>query len=109
MRKRNNYDCLVGQLLTLNLINKMKIYIGETGLDNTFQESFKKTTKCPKCGGNARIMFVGCEDYPEDKGNFICDLHENMKDNKYWVHDAIACAVYLCEDCFEAVAELNQA
>lgn len=90
----------------------MEIYIGKKGLDKSWQLPFPETVKCHKCGSNCRIMFVGIEDYPQDKGNFVCDLHENTegdKNGKYWVHDAIACAVYLCEKCFEPNTLLNQA
>jgi len=89
--------------------NNMEIYLGETGLDKSWQSEFPKEVKCHKCGENARIMFVVQENYPHDKDNFICQLHTNMKDEKYWPHDAIACAVYLCEKCFEPNALLNQA
>lgn len=87
----------------------MKIYLGETGLDQSWQEPFKKTIKCHKCGGTARIMFVGFEDKEKE---YICQLHENAggdKDGKYWFHDACAVAVYLCEKCFEPCAVVNQA
>ncbi len=40
----------------------MKIYLGEEGLNKTWQNPFPKTVKCYKCGGKARIMFVGFED-----------------------------------------------
>jgi len=52
-------------------------------------------------------MFVGFEGR-KLKG-YICDLRENGGKGNYWVHDAIACAVYLCADCFEPVTILNQA
>jgi len=90
----------------------MIIYLGKTGLNKTWQEPFPEVTKCHKCGGEARIMFVGFE---EDTGDdsisrkYICDLRENGGRGDYWVHDCIACAVYLCSDCFETVALLNQA
>ena len=87
----------------------MDIYLGEKGLDATFQESFPRMTKCQKCKGNARIMFVVQE---RDEKRYICNLHPNAgtkKGGKYWPHDAIACAVYLCEKCFEPVAIINQA
>ena len=90
----------------------MKIYIGEKGLDKTWQDQFPKTIECHKCKGEARIMFVGIENYPTDKGNFICDLHDNTgaeKNGKLWLHDACAVAVYLCEKCFEPNALINQA
>jgi len=90
----------------------MKIYLGEKGLKQSWQNEFPKTIKCHKCKGNCRIMFVGFEDYPADKGNFICDLHDNTgakKGGKFWLHDACAVAVYLCENCFEPNALINQA
>ena len=87
----------------------MKIYKGNIGLNETWQEPFQENIPCKKCGKNARIMFVAIENEIKEKDGFICKLHENMKDGKYWVHDACAIAVYLCEKCFEANAEINQA
>ena len=52
-------------------------------------------------------MFVGIEKGKEKQ--WICNLHENQKDGKYWVHDAIAYAVYLCSRCFEPNIRLNHA
>lgn len=83
----------------------MKTYLGKKGLKKTWQEDFPKSVKCHKCGGNCRIMFVAFEDSEKE---YVCDLHKNMR-NKFWVHDAIACAVYLCEKCFEPNTLLNQA
>ena len=83
----------------------MEIYLGDKGLDYSWQEPFPKITKCHKCGGEARIMFIGFE----NRGQYVCDLRENGGKGDYWVHDAIACAVYLCPDCFEPIAILNQA
>ena len=51
-------------------------------------------------------MFVAHEEIEKD---YVCRLHDNMKDEKYWPHDAIACGVYLCEKCFEPNAIINQA
>lgn len=87
----------------------MEIYLGKTGLNETWQEPFTENIKCKKCGENARIMFVAIENTRGKDVEFVCNLHDNMKDNKYWPHDAIAVAVYLCEKCFEANAEINQA
>ena len=88
----------------------MKVYLGEEGLNKSWsnQEPFPKTTKCHKCGGEARIMFVGFEDDSLMEG-YICDLRENGGMGDYWVHDVVACAVYLCPNCFEPTAILNQA
>lgn len=85
----------------------MNIYLGKEGLNETWQNPFSSKTKCHKCGGEARIMFVGCENKRPD--NFVCSLHKNGGKGDYWVHDAIACAVYLCKDCFEPIAIINQA
>ena len=87
----------------------MKIYKGTNGLNESWQQPFYANIKCKKCGANARIMFVAIENERPDTDGFICDLHENMKDNKFWMHDACAVAVYLCEACFECNAEINQA
>ncbi|MFH2062480.1 MAG: hypothetical protein ABIJ43_05845 [Candidatus Beckwithbacteria bacterium] len=84
----------------------MNIYLGETGLDRTWQESFKPTTEC-KCGGEARIMFVAIEETRE--GDFVCNLRDNGGEGDFWPHDAIACAVYLCKKCFEPITIINQA
>ena len=86
----------------------MKVYLGKKGLSKTWQEDFPKSIKCHKCGGNCRIMFVGLEGEEGDK-NYVSELHENMKDKKFWPHDAIAVANYLCEKCFEPNALINQA
>jgi len=83
----------------------MKTYLGTTGLNKTWQVSFPKTMKCHSCRAIARIMFVACE---EKEKEYVCNLHKN-KEGQYWPHDAIACAVYLCEKCFEPNAIINQA
>jgi hypothetical protein len=85
----------------------MNIYLGDTGLKASWQEPFKKTIKCKSCKGNCRIMFTIIEDAGQKK--YIADLHENMKNKKYWFHDACAVSVYLCEKCFEINGEANQA
>lgn len=88
----------------------MKIYKGNTGLSETWQEDFKENIPCKKCGENSRILFTAIENEESDRyGKAIADIHENMKNGKYWPHDVIAVAVYLCEKCFEANTEINQA
>lgn len=87
----------------------MKTYLGNAGLNQSWQEPFPETMKCYKCGGEARIMFVAMEDKEKE---YVCKLYENTGDEdggKFWPHDAIACAVYLCSDCFEPNTLLNQA
>jgi hypothetical protein len=87
----------------------MNIYLGETGLNKTFQEDFPKTIKCHKCEKDAKIMFVA-QEWDEKKGNYICDLHETTgEEGGLWLHDACSVAVYLCPFCFEATTEVNQA
>ncbi|HDY66817.1 MAG TPA: hypothetical protein ENH85_03380 [Candidatus Scalindua sp.] len=84
----------------------MKIYLGETGLDQSWQNPFPKTTECHKCKGEARIMFVGQEGKEK---KFISELHEEKGRGGFWFHDAIAVAMYLCKECFEPTAIVNQA
>ena len=87
----------------------MKIYLGETGLNKTWQLPFELTTKCVHCGGNAEIMMVG-QEAEENKGEYACDLKETTGEKGgLWLHDACAIAVYLCRDCLEATTIINQA
>mgnify|MGYP001564534566 CR=1 FL=1 len=85
----------------------MKIYLGKEGLNKSWQEEFPESIKCYKCRGNCRIMFVGFEGDKKEK--FVCELYNNMEDEKYWPHDCIAIACYLCEKCFEPNTLMNQA
>ena len=85
----------------------MQIYLGETGLNRSWQEDFPSTVKCHKCGAEARIMFVAFEDITE--GDFVCGLRDNGGKGDYWLHDCCAVAVYLCSNCFEPNAIINQA
>ena len=87
----------------------MKTYLGETGLNKSWQEPFEPMIKCGECGGEARILFVGAENERGEGTEFVCGLRENGGKGGYWPHDAIACAVYLCRECFKASAILNQA
>ena len=104
------FRCLIIKCIAGTFKNKMKIYKGNTGLKETWQNDFEENIPCKKCGANARIMFVAIENEESDMyDNSISSIHENMKDEKYWPHDSIAVAVYLCEKCFEANAEINQA
>ena len=86
------------------------VYLGEKGLNKTWQTAFPKVTRCVHCGKNARIGFVYCEDASDgDLKEFVCNLHDNGKKDKLWLHDAVAVAVYFCEDCLNATALYNQA
>jgi len=90
----------------------MKIYLGEEGLDKSWQNPFEKTTKCSQCGGEARIMFVGFEGEEEfrNKEKYVCQLHETTgEEGGLWFHDAVAVAVYACPQCLEVTALANQA
>lgn len=87
----------------------MKIHLGETGLKQSWQKEFPKTVECHKCKGEARIMFVGFEDFPPKTEEFICHLRSNGGKGDYWLHDNCAVAVYLCKECFEPSALINQA
>lgn len=89
-------------------VKSMKIYLGANGLKNSWQKPFESTNKCSKCNGESRIMFVTQEER-EGRGDYICDIRKNGGQGNYWPHDAIAVAVYLCKDCFNADAIINQA
>jgi hypothetical protein len=84
----------------------MKVEIGNKGLKNTHQEEFPETTECFLCSETSRIAFVAFE---EDEDKYICELHKNIPDKKYWPHDAIAVAVYFCSKCFHPQVIWNQA
>ncbi len=84
----------------------MEIFLGERGLEKSHQDPFSPTVSCD-CGGEARIMFVAFEDSADEKN--VCDLRPNGGQGDYWPHDCIAVAVYLCKDCFAAIARINQA
>jgi hypothetical protein len=88
----------------------MNIYLGETGLNETWQEPFSKETKCHSCGGRAEIAFVACENERGKTAKFICQAKETTGERGgLWVHDACAVAVYFCRDCLETTAIMNQA
>ena len=86
---------------------KMEVFIGDKGLDKTYQDNFPKETECchSECKGNARIGFVS----RENDSPYLADLYENGKDNKKWLHDACAVAIYFCEECLNPSALYNQA
>lgn len=89
---------------------KMKFYVGDKGLDKTWQQDFEKEVPCAYCKNNARIAFVVKEEFdPNNRQELVCDLYDNMKDGKLWPHDCIAVAVYFCEKCLETTARYNQA
>ena len=86
----------------------MRVYLGKSGLQESFQDEFAETTKCHKCHRKAKIMFVVSEF--EVAKNHVADLYETTGiKGGLWVHDAIACASYLCPWCFEVTSILNQA
>ena len=87
------------------------IYLGEKGINRTWQTAFPKVTRCVHCGAQARIGFVYCEDGSNSANKeFVCQLHETTgKEGGLWLHDAVATAVYFCEDCLEPTALYNQA
>jgi len=95
----------------------MKISIGETGLNKSWQKNFSKTTKCCYCKGEARIGFVAHEAMDADDKpivprthiQYITDLHENKGEGNFWVHDCISVAIYFCRECLEATSIYNQA
>ena len=93
-------------------LEAMDVTIGEAGLEKSWQAAFPGMTECCRCGGPARIAFVAheCMDSKCDGSQMtVSQLHPNEGEGGYWVHDAMAVAVYLCEDCLEPTALYNQA
>ena len=95
-------------------LEAMDVTLGEAGLEKSWQAVFPAETMCLRCGGPARIAFVAheCMDEKCDGSQLtVSKLHPNEggEDGPYWVHDAMAVAVYLCEDCLEPTALYNQA
>lgn len=86
----------------------MKIYLGKTGLEHSWQELFKEIVDCKFCAvGKAKIMFVA---YERDEKEYVCDLYKTTgEEGGLWFHDAISLASYLCPNCFEVTSLVNQA
>jgi len=95
------------ELLSMNDWYKtaMHIELGKDGVDNSWQDDFPEDTECCRCGGNARLGFVSKED---DEKEYVCDLYENGEDDKFWLHDSCAVAIYFCEECLEPTSLYNQ-
>jgi len=91
----------------------MDVTLGEAGLEKSWQAAFPPKIECCKCGGPTRIAFVAheCMDGCDGSQVTVSMLHQNegAECGPYWVHDAMAVAVYLCEDCLEPTALYNQA
>jgi hypothetical protein len=84
-----------------------KLYLGKRALSATWQEDFKPTEKCCRCGKKAKIMFTMIE---EKEKEYVCGLYRTTgKKGSLWLHDAMACAAYLCPFCFEGTIIINQA
>lgn len=77
----------------------------------SFQDEFPRTTEC-RCGGEARLGFVAHEfDTKPKSEEYVCNLYENEggMGGAFWLHDAVAVAVYFCKKCLEPTALYNQA
>ena len=92
-----------------------QVYLGERGLDKTYQWNFKPEEKCSHCGSPSRIAFVMREEVdeknPDSSVPYIYEMHENTWGHgkgEYWPHDVTATAVYFCTKCAEATALSNQ-
>jgi hypothetical protein len=93
-------------------MDAFNIYLGESGLESSYQENFPRTTPCCRCGGEARIGFVAMEGFSDSQTprEYVADLHDNDPDGDgFWLHDACAVAVYFCRKCLETTALYNQA
>lgn len=90
-----------------------ELFLGETGLDKTFQRNHPPSVVC-QCGKKARIIFVVAEDgvfgeRPQSQKfpKIVCDLAKD--DDKMWPHDCCSFAVYMCPNCLKATTTWNQA
>jgi hypothetical protein len=86
----------------------MQVEIGKDGLEQSWQDKFAENVACVHCNESARIGFVAHEFGVEEGSPYVCNLHNNEKDNM-WVHDACAVAVYFCTKCLNTTAIYNQA
>jgi hypothetical protein len=105
-----NKVCITG-FRAWRLAAKMDVYLGESGLDKSWQAAFPPEEPCRKCGKPSRIAFVAHEGAKtSDDDEYVTELHHNDPGGEgYWPHDAIAVAVYICRECMEPTAVLNQA
>jgi hypothetical protein len=91
----------------------MKVQIAfdpEVTRNLTWQAPFKPVVKCVHCGEEARLAFVAHEGLQGDKEEeFVAGLYENHAEDKLWLHDACAVAVYFCTGCLKPTADYNQA
>jgi hypothetical protein len=80
---------------------------GPAGTGLTYQAEFDPTTKCFKCGKDARLAITIKE---KPGGDAVCHLYDNHDEGKFWLHDLAAYAIYLCPDvdCAEATTLWNQ-
>jgi hypothetical protein len=101
---------VVRRILNANKSPMVSVVYGSKGCKNSYQGPFPETTKCVKCGKDARIaMVVREEGSGQDEGPYVTDLHPN-EPVKFWVHDVMATATYLCTDvnCATATTLWNQ-
>lgn len=76
----------------------------------TWQNPFPDNTACVHCGSNARRALCAREDGAGGVDNkYVCELHQNQQEGKFWPHDAIAYALYFCEQCAKSTSLYNQA
>lgn len=85
----------------------MKVALGTSGLNESWQAPFYHEVLCDHCCATARIAFVAYEDGSEGHP-YVCDLHENGGRGSFWYHDRCAVAVYLCTKCLKPTAKGNQ-
>ena len=79
----------------------------------SWQGEFPETTSCCRCEKTARLGFVAHEgidnrEEPKMDRKYICQVHKS-EEEKLWLHDCCAVAVYFCEGCLEPTALYNQA
>ena len=101
---------VVRRILSANKRPRVSVVYGAKGCKNSHQGPFPEATECVKCGKPARLaMVVREEGTGQEEGPYVTDLHQN-EPGKFWVHDVMAAATYLCTDvkCATATTIWNQ-
>jgi len=93
------------------LFEAMKTVIGKNAKTLSWQLDWPEKIKCTKkgCNGDAELIIACQEDNTTPKDR-VADIHDNQpNEEKFWPHDYIAVANYICRKCFSITSKINQA
>ena len=89
------------------------VYIGNKGVDASWQGPWPETMECVHCGAEAELIMTAMEMTGGDAS--ICRIHDNdpprlnPEGEGFWPHDSVAIANYFCRKCFKITSDINQA